>query len=165
MVRKRTGKFYNRNEKEVMELLGLKPTLASGAGWIEKEDGQNENVICQLKSTDAKSISIKLFDLEKLEYNATVANKIPVFAIQFLSNRADIDMGTYLLIKPSDLTQVVNYINDPSKPIGNKLKVTLEDSESPSNSNKYKDSKDIISSSLKAREQWRKEQEKKWRRK
>ena len=38
---KRSGKFYRKNEKEVMESLGLKATYNSGSGWIEKEDGQN----------------------------------------------------------------------------------------------------------------------------
>ena len=39
---KRSTKFYRKNEAEVMQQLGLKPTKNSGAGWIEKEDGQNE---------------------------------------------------------------------------------------------------------------------------
>ena len=59
MTMKRSGKFYRRNEEDVMRRLGLEPTKNSGSGWIEKEDGQSEHVICQLKSTDAQSISIK----------------------------------------------------------------------------------------------------------
>ena len=39
---KRSTKFYRKNEEEVMRRLGFKPTKNSGAGWIEKEDGQNE---------------------------------------------------------------------------------------------------------------------------
>lgn len=102
---KRSGKFYRRNESEIMESLGLIPTKNSGSGWIEKEDGQNENVICQLKSTDAQSIKINKLDIEKLEYNAGVSKKIPVFAINFLS-----DNSTYLLVKPEDLSMVSEYI-------------------------------------------------------
>ena len=64
---KRSGKFYRKNEKEVMESLGLKPTYNSGSGWVEKEDGQNEDVICQLKSTDAQSIKINQKDIRILE--------------------------------------------------------------------------------------------------
>ena len=30
----RSGKFYRRNEAEVMKSLGLKPTKNSGSGWI-----------------------------------------------------------------------------------------------------------------------------------
>ena len=66
---KRTTKFYRKNEEEVMESLGLKPTKNSGSGWIEKEDGQSDNVICQLKSTDAQSIKVNQKDLRMLEYN------------------------------------------------------------------------------------------------
>ena len=58
MNNKRTGKFYRKNEAEVMKSLGLIPTKNSGSGWIEKEDGQNDYVICQLKSTDAQSIKV-----------------------------------------------------------------------------------------------------------
>lgn len=36
---RRSGKFYSKNEKEIMRRFGLKPTKASGSGWIEKEDG------------------------------------------------------------------------------------------------------------------------------
>ena len=58
---KRTGKFWRKNERDVMERLGLEPTPNSGSGWIAKEDGQSDDVICQLKSTDAESISFKRF--------------------------------------------------------------------------------------------------------
>lgn len=81
----RGTKFYRKNETQVMEDLGFKPTKNSGAGWIEKEDGINDTHICQLKSTDAMSISIKQNDLHILENNAAVSHKEPVFAFQFLN--------------------------------------------------------------------------------
>lgn len=31
---KRSGKFYSKNEAEVMKALGLKPTKNSGSGWV-----------------------------------------------------------------------------------------------------------------------------------
>lgn len=34
---KRSGKFYRRNEEEVMKSLGLEPTPNSGSGWIVKK--------------------------------------------------------------------------------------------------------------------------------
>ena len=58
MNNKRSGKFYRNNEKEVMRSLGIEPTFNSGSGWIVKEDGQTDDLICQLKSTDARSIKI-----------------------------------------------------------------------------------------------------------
>lgn len=105
MNNKRSGKFYRKNEAEIMRDLGLKPTVNSGSTWIEKEDGQNDYIICQLKSTDAESIRVAKKDIDTLEYNATVARKIPVFAINFLS-----DNSVYLLVRPEDLNGVSEYI-------------------------------------------------------
>lgn len=104
-VNHRSGKFYRKNEQEVMKMLGLEPTPNSGSGWIVKEDGQSEDIICQLKSTDKNSMKIYKLDLDKLNYNASVTKKLPVFAIQFL--RSD---EVYLLVKPQDLKTVSKYI-------------------------------------------------------
>lgn len=81
---KRSGKFYYRNEKEVLSKLGLTPAPQSGAGWIIKEDGENDLVLAQLKSTDKSSYRIEMLDIKKLEYHSQVSNKVPVFLIQFL---------------------------------------------------------------------------------
>jgi hypothetical protein len=102
---KRSFKFYRQNEAEVMESLGLKPTKNSGSGWIEKEDGQNDYVICQLKSTDAQSIKVSQKDIRMLEKNAGVEHKIPVFAIQFL-NTGEV----WLMCKPEDIFGVNEYL-------------------------------------------------------
>ena len=102
---KRSGKFYRKNEADVMRSLGLKPTKNSGSGWIEKEDGQNDYIICQLKSTDAASIKVNQKDIRILEYNASVASKLPVFAIQFLNTNE-----VWLMMKPEDVTNVAQYI-------------------------------------------------------
>lgn len=101
----RSFKFYRKNEQEVMESLGLKPTKNSGSGWIEKEDGQNDYVICQLKSTDAQSIKVNQKDIRTLENNALVEHKIPMFAIQFL-NTGEV----WLMLKPDDLPDAAEYI-------------------------------------------------------
>lgn len=102
---KRSGKFYRKNEREVMKNLGFEPTPNSGSGWVVKEDGQNEDAICQLKSTDAKSIRIDQKDIEILEYNALVSHKIPVFAIQFLNTNE-----VFLLVRPEHLKDVVRVV-------------------------------------------------------
>ena len=67
-----------------MSKLGLIPAPMSGAGWIVKEDGENEVAMVQLKSTDASSYKLSLFDVSQLEYHAATANKVPIFLIQFL---------------------------------------------------------------------------------
>lgn len=95
---KRSGKFYRRNEAQVMKSLGLTPTPNSGSGWLVKEDGQSEDVICQLKSTDAGSMRIAKVDIDTLMYNASVSHKIPVFAIQFIQTNE-----VFLLVRPEDL--------------------------------------------------------------
>ena len=101
----RSFKFYHKNEEEVMRSLGLKPTKNSGSGWIEKEDGQNDYVICQLKSTDAQSIKVNQKDIRTLEKNANIEHKIPMFAIQFL-NTGEV----WLMLKPEDLPDASEYI-------------------------------------------------------
>jgi hypothetical protein len=102
---KRNTRWYRKNEAEVMRKLGLTPTKNSGAGWIEKEDGQNEYLIAQLKSTDADSISIKLRDIEILESNAQTSHKVPCFVIQFIKSG-----DVYIMARPSDLKEVTSYI-------------------------------------------------------
>ena len=102
---RRTGKFYINNEKELMREIGLDPTIASGSGWLEKEDGQNEFIICQLKSTDANSYRLNLKDIKTLEANATIAHKTPMFLIQFLKTN-----DCFVVAKLEDLNTIVDYI-------------------------------------------------------
>lgn len=97
-MNKRSTKFYRKNEAEVMKRLGFRPTPNSGAGWVSKEDGQSDQAICQLKSTDKQSISIKQTDLHILEQHALEAHKLPVFAIQFLN----LD-EVWIMVKPEHI--------------------------------------------------------------
>lgn len=164
MNNKRSGKFYRKNEAEVMRSLGLEPTPNSGSGWIVKEDGQSEDVICQLKSTDAMSIKINLKDIETLEYNALVAHKLPVFAIQFLCNNQ-----TYILVKPEDLQDVSGLIvgNKPDNSRYETLGIENTGLGGPSNGvkEKPKGNRKIIKSSKSSRESFNREHEKKFQKK
>lgn len=92
----RKGRFWFKNEKRVMRMLGFEPVQGSGSGWVHKEDGENENALAQLKSTEKESYRISCVDLEKLEYHAAVSNKMPVFVIEFLGKE------TYALINIKD---------------------------------------------------------------
>lgn len=83
---KRSGKFYYNNEKKVLKSLGLIPAPGSGSGWIIKEDGENETIMVQLKSTDASSYRLDMLDMKKLEYHAAVSHKHPLFLVQFLQH-------------------------------------------------------------------------------
>lgn len=95
---KRSTKFYRKNEAEVMHRLGFKPTRNSGATWIEKCDGQSDHCICELKSTDNSSFTVKQEYLHTLEAHAIEAHKLPVFAFQFLNTDE-----VWLSIKESDI--------------------------------------------------------------
>lgn len=151
---KRSGKFYRKNEAEVMKLLGLKPTKNSGSGWVEKEDGQSENVICQLKSTDANSIKINKKDLDVLSYNAEVAHKLPVFAFQFLQSNE-----VYLIIKPEMLCEAAKYIETGEYESANEF-VGIDLSEHEEMTVKPKH---VIKSSSNARDKFNEENERRFR--
>lgn len=145
---KRSGKFYYKNEREVMESLGLKQVKGSGNGWVEKEDGESEFILCQLKSTDANSIRVQQVDIRKLEEHAQTSHKTPVFAIQFL-NTGEV----WLMAKPDDFPYVSEYI-------------TTGKTEKRENVIEVKDVKQkkkrVISSSASAREQFEQERRNKY---
>lgn len=147
---KRSFKFYRKNEAEVMESLGLKPTLNSGSTWIEKEDGQNDFVICQLKSTDAQSIAVKQKDLRALENNAITSYKLPLFAIQFLNTNE-----VWLMAKPEDFSKIAEYIDtgktEIEKPVIDSVNTTIN--------------KKVISSSENARNDFHKLRNQKYEKK
>lgn len=108
---KRSGKFYSRNEKETLRSLGLTPAPMSGAGWVIKEDGENEAIMVQLKSTDAQSYRIDMLDMKKLEYHAAVSHKVPVFLVQFLKQDR-----IYAVVDISDLPDLHKAIETGSSP-------------------------------------------------
>ena len=151
---KRSGKFYRKNEADVMKALGLKPTKNSGSGWVEKEDGQSEYVICQLKSTDANSIKVNKKDLDVLSYNAAVAHKLPVFAIQFLQFNE-----VYLIIKPEMLCEAAKYIETGEYESANEfVGIDLNEHEDMTTTTNR-----VIKSSSKARENFKKENERRFK--
>lgn len=149
---KRSGKFYFKNEKQVMKSLGLKQTKGSGNQWLEKEDGQNEYLICQLKSTDAQSIRVQQKDIHLLEYNADITHKIPIFAIQFL-NTGEV----WLMAKPEDFVDVSEYLKTgETKRKNDDLICNVDEKEIDYTLTKK------IKSSMKAREEYKSEQIKKY---
>lgn len=154
MAMKRSGKFYRKNEADIMRSLGLEPTPNSGSGPIWKEDGQSDEVICQLKSTDASSIRINKKDLDVLSYNAAVAHKLPVFAIQFLQSNE-----VYLLIKPELLCEAAKYIETGEYESANEF-VGIDLSE---HEQMITTPKRVIKSSSNAREKFNQENERKFK--
>lgn len=90
-------KFWFANEKKVLKKLGFTPCPLSGAGELFKEDGYTDHALCQLKSTAKESYKLNLLDIQKLENNARIANKMPVFIIEFLGE------STWICLKPEDI--------------------------------------------------------------
>ena len=74
---------------------------------MEKEDGENDYILCQLKSTDAASYQLRKLDFEKLLYHAEVDCKIPLFVIQFM----DTTMPLLALTPVDELQNVSKYLN------------------------------------------------------
>lgn len=114
---------------------------------VEKEDGQNEYVICQLKSTDAQSIKVNQKDIRILEYNASVTKKLPMFAIQFLNTDE-----VWLMVKPSDIVEISKYIETGKCEVNESI--VIEETKQKI--------KKVIGSSSRAREKMRKEREAKY---
>lgn len=138
---KRTGKFYSRNEKETLSRLGLKPSPMSGAGWVIKEDGENDIVMVQLKSTDSSSYRLDLLDLTKLEYHADISRKVPIFLIQYLKT------GKIYAVVDIDNIKELGEALDTGKV---KEKMVIKDIESTVE-------KKVVKTSKKSREQFFKE--------
>ena len=146
---KRSGKFYYRNERETLEALGFKQVPGSGNGWIAKEDGESDNTLVQLKSTENASYTVSLLDLKKLEVHAETEHKFPLFLIQFLKQDK-----IYALVSIENLED----LNDMIK-TGKVKERTVSVQESTTVKRKK------ISSSSSAIKSYRKEQESKWQKK
>ena len=155
MSMKRSGKDWYNNEREVMELLGLRQVPGSGSSWVAREDGENDHVLCQLKSTDAQSIRIQLQDIHELQVHAAISHKMPVFAIQFRGSNE-----VFLLVKPIDARFLADYITNPEKvkmkSTAEAIKLDLEDDWVPPA---------IVGSSKSARDRFARENEKKFKKK
>lgn len=150
---KRSGKFYYRNERETMEMLGMRQVPGSGNGWVAKEDGENEHLLCQLKSTDGNSIGVKKIDIDKLLLNAETEHKLPVFAVQFLKSGE-----VYLLVRPIDIEEVAEYLDTGV------VKRSEEDDIVEVKKTRSK-KKLVVRSSESARERFKAENDRKWKKK
>lgn len=145
-MRKRSGKFYSNNEKKTLESLGFVPSPMSGAGWIVKEDGENDVAMVQLKSTDSSSYRLDILDMKKLEYHAYVSNKVPIFLVQFLKQDK-----VYAIVDVSNIDDLFEAFNCNKKPEYQKI-TKIEN----------KNERKMIRSSKKSREEFMKERNDKY---
>ena len=146
MMRKRSGKFYSNNEKKTLESLGFVPSPMSGAGWIVKEDGENDVAMVQLKSTDSSSYRFDILDMKKLEYHAYVSNKVPIFLVQFLKQDK-----VYAIVDVSNIDDLFEEFNCNKKPEYQKI-TKIEN----------KNERKMIRSSKKSRDEFMKERNDKY---
>jgi hypothetical protein len=79
---KQTAKWHRNHEKKKMKEMSLTPVPLSGAG-LQKEDGANDDIIAQLKTTTKASYTLKIDDIHTLFKNAIITHKIPIFMIDF----------------------------------------------------------------------------------
>jgi len=86
-----------------MRKYGLKPQPASGSGETFKEDGESDNLLAQLKSTEGKSISFRKSDFLKLVKHAWESHKKPIFFFDFISGNQDFVL---VVVRPFDLVEV-----------------------------------------------------------
>lgn len=146
----RGKKFYNKNEKEVLGRLGFKSTLASGAGWVEKEDGESDVALAQLKTTDAERFTITLKDMHTLEYHAALSRKIPIFINQCLTTD-----DIYVTVNVNDFPRLKKII------LGEEFEAT----EVIVKSSKQPKAERVVKSSSRGRQQFFKERDEKWQKK
>ena len=128
----------------------------SGNGWVAKEDGENDNVLCQLKSTDSMSYRVGLKDINELLHNASVTHKVPVFAVQFLQTD-----DLFLLVRPLDVPELAKYIETGVNERDESLDIIDVDSSRDS----VQKSKSVIRSSKSARDRFNKKNENRWKKK
>ena len=74
---------WRKLEIFIMEKLGARPTRGSGNTWLEKEDGESDTALYQLKCTEALQITLKYKDVEALINNARIVGKEPMFVLHF----------------------------------------------------------------------------------
>lgn len=155
----RDFKFYREDEQRVMEYLGFTPTKNSGSGWIEKEDGESNTAIAQMKSTDKASIRIQQSDIRTLEKNASTSHKVPVFVLEFL-NTGEI----WVMAKPHDMVTVADGFREhvtPTKQVPEIMASAIwDDVKDDFDGMPFNGSnKPVVKSSSKARDKFHKDQE------
>lgn len=80
-----TTKDSQRQERALArEVLGS-VNAGSGNGWVRKADVRAKDELWECKITSAKSYSLKQADLEKLNNQALMDGRIPIFLIEFMA--------------------------------------------------------------------------------
>lgn len=76
-------KASRRQEKDTARSLGGQVNSGSGNGEKFKADVRTKDELLELKTTSAKSYSLKAADLQKLWQQALLDDRQPVFGVEF----------------------------------------------------------------------------------
>lgn len=114
----RNPKYWFENEKRLNAKYGLENRPGSGNGEA-KEDGINDYVLIQWKSTEKDSFKLKRLDIQKLLLHADEEGKVPVFGIEFHP-----DLVLFMTVD-TELENLHNYLKFDNK-TKEKRKVTKQ---------------------------------------
>lgn len=95
---------WRKIERQVMQSLGLKATPLSGGGWVQKEDGESDKILAQMKGSEGKAISVKRQDWDDLIRHARISRKLPVFVVVFAGDEP------YVMVRAGDLQKAAKYL-------------------------------------------------------
>jgi hypothetical protein len=99
-------KASQAHEKRLEKVLNGARTAASGAFWSRKGDVRSERFLAEHKYTAAKSFSIKASELKKIETEALMVGRVPIFCIS-LDNR------DYVLLLEDDFIEMAELGDTP----------------------------------------------------
>ena len=94
------------HEKRLEKVLGGSRTAASGAFWSRKGDVRSEKYLAEHKYTAAKSFSVKSSELQKVETEALLVGRVPIFCVS-LGNR------DYVILLEDDFIEMAGLGDTP----------------------------------------------------
>jgi len=103
MVRRYEGKnvelkkyTWKEKEKDIAKKIGGKRVYGSGNLWFEKGDIKLKDTLVEVKTTDKKSISVKLSVLKKIEKEAYKSGRKPILILDIRGHR-------YIVVKLEEM--------------------------------------------------------------
>ncbi len=101
---------WQRHEREVRELLGLDSTITSGSKWFDPGDGVTRGrspfpLYADCKCTERGSFSLKLADLNDLQYRAAEMGKRLILPVRF---HPDVGPQDYIVCSLHDFAELLS---------------------------------------------------------
>lgn len=94
------------HEKRLEKVLGGGRTAASGAFWSRKGDVRSDRFLAEHKYTAAKSFSLKSAELKKVETEALLVGRVPIFCIS-------LDNKDYVVLLEDDFVELADLGDTP----------------------------------------------------